>query len=399
MLVPLVVRSCYSLAERCRRPSRSRRESEGRRPGPSGAQRQKRSLRHPHLRRSLPQGRHFTDPRPRARLRRRPQYPDPAHEDRLFASHQASDRARGAPGLLRRPGRDSGRPGRRRARRVVRPLRRRGSSRARRALRLPFRPRNPMQQAQMGSPGRRGPQAPRLRRKSAFWKPTSARRSVSSLPSGATAPSTTSETRRWIRPRPSGAKPASPIPGRPSPRFFPGSGKPSWPTASSSREALGEPFSGFVFPRFEAGRKSGSDAAAREADPGVAAREASASSSSTLRSHVLKGAAKRYPAITDEVKARIDRELALIESKGFSDYFLVVEDIVKQASRICGRGSAAASIVSYCLRITEVDPLRHSLYFERFFEPRQEGSARYRRGFRLGRTRRPARQGRQRLRA
>ena len=136
------------------------------------------------------------------------------------------------------------------------------------------------------------------------------------------------------------------------------------------REALGEPFSGFVFPRFEAGRKSGSDAAAREADPGFSAREAPASSSSSiLRSHVLEGAAKRYPAITDEVKARIDRELALIESKGFSDYFLVVEGIVKQASRICGRGSAAASIVSYCLGITEVDPLRHSLYFERFLNP------------------------------
>ncbi len=126
------------------------------------------------------------------------------------------------------------------------------------------------------------------------------------------------------------------------------------------REALGEPFSGFVFPRFGAGRKSGSDAAAREVTD---------SSSSTLRSHVLEGAAKRYPAITDEVKARIDRELALIESKGFSDYFLVVEGIVKQASRICGRGSAAASIVSYCLGITEVDPLRHSLYFERFLNP------------------------------
>jgi len=128
-----------------------------------------------------------------------------------------------------------------------------------------------------------------------------------------------------------------------------------------AREALGEPFSGFVFPRFGMGRPVGSDA--------NAASESRPSSSALLRALVIEGAARRYPLVTDEVRKRIDYELGLIESKGFSDYFLVVRDIARRASRICGRGSAAASIVAYCLGITEVDPIRHSLYFERFLNP------------------------------
>jgi error-prone DNA polymerase len=54
------------------------------------------------------------------------------------------------------------------------------------------------------------------------------------------------------------------------------------------------------------------------------------------------------------------------EEKGFAPYFLVVADIVRQAPRTCGRGSAAASLVSYCLGITHVDPIRYDLFFERF---------------------------------
>ncbi len=128
-----------------------------------------------------------------------------------------------------------------------------------------------------------------------------------------------------------------------------------------AREALGEPFSGFVFPRFGMAADAVSEATHR-ASP-------EASSSELLRSLVYEGAARRYSPVTAEVEARIERELALIESKGFCDYFLVVWDIIKKASRICGRGSAAASIVAYCLGITEVDPIRHSLYFERFLNP------------------------------
>ncbi len=75
---------------------------------------------------------------------------------------------------------------------------------------------------------------------------------------------------------------------------------------------------------------------------------------------------KRYPDPGPEVMKRLDKELAVIEAKGFADHFLVVHDIVKHSPYTCGRGSAAASIVSYLLFITHVDPLRHDLFFERF---------------------------------
>ena len=65
-------------------------------------------------------------------------------------------------------------------------------------------------------------------------------------------------------------------------------------------------------------------------------------------------------------KRRLDHELQVIRCKGFSGYFLVVRDIVRRCSRTCGRGSSAASMVSYLLGITHVDPLRHNLDFDRF---------------------------------
>lgn len=68
-----------------------------------------------------------------------------------------------------------------------------------------------------------------------------------------------------------------------------------------------------------------------------------------------------------QVKDRLMKELSIIRLKGFSDYFLVVKDIVEQSGRYtCGRGSGAASIVCYLLFITHVDPIEHQLYFERF---------------------------------
>jgi error-prone DNA polymerase len=89
----------------------------------------------------------------------------------------------------------------------------------------------------------------------------------------------------------------------------------------------------------------------------------------TLRSKCLEGGLRRYGEITPPVQKRLDYELDIIESKGFGSVFLVVDDIVHQAPRTCGRGSAAASIVSYCLGITHVDPLKYNLYFERFLNP------------------------------
>ncbi len=88
-----------------------------------------------------------------------------------------------------------------------------------------------------------------------------------------------------------------------------------------------------------------------------------------LRNKTYAGASKRYRTLTDPVEERIERELAVICDKGYAHYFLVVDEIVQQAPRTCGRGSAAASIVSYCLGITHVDPIRHNLFFERFLNP------------------------------
>ncbi len=88
-----------------------------------------------------------------------------------------------------------------------------------------------------------------------------------------------------------------------------------------------------------------------------------------LRERTYAGAMTRYGKISPTVRARIEHELAIIRQKRFADYFLVVDDIVRRAPRTCGRGSVAASIVSYCLGITHVDPLRHNLFFERFLNP------------------------------
>ena len=69
---------------------------------------------------------------------------------------------------------------------------------------------------------------------------------------------------------------------------------------------------------------------------------------SVLRERAYKGAIWRYGEINKQVRDRLEHELDLIESKDYAPIFLVVEDIVRQSPRTCGRGSAAASIVSYC---------------------------------------------------
>jgi error-prone DNA polymerase len=89
----------------------------------------------------------------------------------------------------------------------------------------------------------------------------------------------------------------------------------------------------------------------------------------TLTTKTYEGAIWRYGTLSTVVRQRIEKELTVIRAKGYADYFLVVDEIVRQAPRTCGRGSAAASIVSYCLGITHVDPIRHNLFFERFLNP------------------------------
>ena len=85
-----------------------------------------------------------------------------------------------------------------------------------------------------------------------------------------------------------------------------------------------------------------------------------------LKSLCYRNIPKRYKEINRELIQRLEKELAIIKDKGFSDYFLIVHDIVKRSIYTCGRGSAASSLVSYLLFITHVDPLKHNLFFERF---------------------------------
>jgi len=88
-----------------------------------------------------------------------------------------------------------------------------------------------------------------------------------------------------------------------------------------------------------------------------------------------EGARKRYgEPLSDEVRERLDYELGVIAETGYAGYFLIVWDFIRAAREReipvgPGRGSAAGSLVSYCLRITDVDPLRFDLIFERFLNP------------------------------
>ncbi|MFC1535856.1 DNA polymerase III subunit alpha, partial [Candidatus Neomarinimicrobiota bacterium] len=92
-----------------------------------------------------------------------------------------------------------------------------------------------------------------------------------------------------------------------------------------------------------------------------------------LRQLVEAGAVVRYgDNLSNKVEKRIDYEMSLIKSKGFAPYFLIVHDIVRQTRATIGRGSGAASIVSYVLFITQVDPIKYNLQFERFIHPERE---------------------------
>src|SRR6266508_2279698 len=96
---------------------------------------------------------------------------------------------------------------------------------------------------------------------------------------------------------------------------------------------------------------------------------------SWLRHEVYRGAAERYgDPIPDDARQRVDYELSVIDQLGFAGYFLIVADLCRHARehgiRVGpGRGSAAGSCVSYCLRITELDPIAYGLMFERFLNP------------------------------
>ena len=107
---------------------------------------------------------------------------------------------------------------------------------------------------------------------------------------------------------------------------------------------------GIVMPPLEGG--NGADAAGR------------------LRQAAYAGAHVRYgEELCEAVVERLEHELRSITVMGFAAYFLIVQNIIQHSPRTCGRGSGAASLVAYCLGITNVCPLKHNLYFERFLNP------------------------------
>ncbi len=94
------------------------------------------------------------------------------------------------------------------------------------------------------------------------------------------------------------------------------------------------------------------------------------SSINLLKEISFEGFLKKYSSDNSIAYKRLEYELSVISELNFADYFLIVQDIVKEAKRrgmmLIGRGSAANSIVSYCLDFTQIDPVKYNLYFERF---------------------------------
>ena len=93
-----------------------------------------------------------------------------------------------------------------------------------------------------------------------------------------------------------------------------------------------------------------------------------------LRHLTYEGAKIRYGTLTDEITERIDFELSVIANTGYPGYFLIVQDLIAAAREMGvsvgpGRGSAAGSVVAYCLKITNIDPIEYNLLFERFLNP------------------------------
>ncbi len=93
-----------------------------------------------------------------------------------------------------------------------------------------------------------------------------------------------------------------------------------------------------------------------------------------LRHLSYEGAKEKFGEISTEVEERLDRELGIIQNMGFPGYFLIVQDFINEAKRRGvsvgpGRGSAAGSLVAFCTGITNIDPLKYDLLFERFLNP------------------------------
>lgn len=93
-----------------------------------------------------------------------------------------------------------------------------------------------------------------------------------------------------------------------------------------------------------------------------------------LKHLTFEGATKRYGTLSESITERLSFELQTIEQSGYPGYFLIVEDFIRKAREMGvsvgpGRGSAAGSAVAYCLGITNIDPIKYDLLFERFLNP------------------------------
>ena len=93
-----------------------------------------------------------------------------------------------------------------------------------------------------------------------------------------------------------------------------------------------------------------------------------------LRHLTFAGAQARYGTITPPIEERLNFELGVINNSGYPGYFLIVQDLTSSARTMGvavgpGRGSAAGSAVAYCLGITNIDPIKYDLLFERFLNP------------------------------
>ncbi len=93
-----------------------------------------------------------------------------------------------------------------------------------------------------------------------------------------------------------------------------------------------------------------------------------------IRKIIDEGVKKKYPVVTDELKERIEYELGVISRMGFIEYYLIVWDYINAARNMGisvgpGRGSGAGSVIAYLMGITQIDPLKYGLFFERFLNP------------------------------
>lgn len=102
--------------------------------------------------------------------------------------------------------------------------------------------------------------------------------------------------------------------------------------------------------------------------------EAFANADLYLRHLTFEGARKRYQDLTPEIEERLNHELNIIKTMGFAGYFLITSDLINAGKNLGvmigpGRGSAAGSVVAYCTGITNIDPIKYNLLFERFLNP------------------------------